>query len=393
VHELSADMGMHLLTKRKKVRIILLLGALPVTIKMHEADGIYLKRPRLKAEPVAELTLEDIARRAGVSRSTVSRVINRQPNVRKAVRERVLRVIEETGFHPNAAARTLASQRSFMIGLVLPKGVGAFFSDPYFPMLTQGIAQGCNQHDYTLGLFMLDSSEDEDNLFPRISRKGLLDGILVQAGSNGDAFIERLVRSDIPSVNLGRPLNPLGVNYIDVENREGARQAVAHLIALGKTRIAMLSGPEMSTVSLDRKSGYLDALMASPLAVDEGLIRSSEFTEAGGYFSMQTLLEAGPDAVFAASDALAYGAIRAIREQGLRVPADIAVVGFDDLPVPALSVPEIRLTTVHQPVLEFGVKAVELLIDRIEHGNAPARQVVIETQLVIRDTCGTKRNY
>ena len=367
------------LTKAKIVRIIKILGALPVScLTMH------------KVRLVADLTLEDIAKKAGVSRSTVSRVVNRQPDVRDSVRERVLAVIEETGFHPNAAARTLASQRSFTIGLVLPKGVGAFFSDPYFPILTQGIAQGCNQNDFTLGLFILDSSEDEDRTFPRISRKGLLDGILVQAGSNGDGLIERLVRADIPCVILGRPMNPVDVNYIDVENRKAAKQAVDHLLSLGKKRIAILLGPVLSTVSMDRKSGYLDAISASGIPLDESLMISTEFSETGGYLSMKQLLAQQPDAVFAASDALAYGAIRAIREEGLRVPEDIAVVGFDDLPVSPHTTKEIHLTTIHQPVLEFGIKAVELLIDRIENGCVPAKQVVVETQLVVRDTCGSR---
>ena len=339
---------------------------------------------------MADLTLEDIAKKAGVSRSTVSRVINRQPDVRETVRQRVLAVIEETGFHPNAAARTLASQRSFTIGLVLPKGVGAFFSDPYFPLLTQGIAQSCNQNDFTLGLFILDSIEDEDRTFPRISRKGLLDGILVQAGSNGDTLIERLVKADIPSVILGRPMNPQGVNYIDVENRKAARQAMDHILSLGRTRIATILGPELSTVSMDRKSGYLDAISASGVALDEHLMISTEFSETGGYLSMKKLFAQHPDALFAASDALAYGAMRAIREQGLRVPEDIAVVGFDDLPVSPHTTQEIQLTTIHQPVLEFGIKAVELLIDRIENGCIPAKQVIVETDLVIRDTCGSK---
>jgi LacI family transcriptional regulator len=340
-------------------------------------------------KPVADLTLEDIAKKAGVSRSTVSRVVNRQPDVSESVRLRVLAVIEETGFHPNAAARTLASQRSFMIGLVLPKGVGAFFSDPYFPLLTQGIAQGCNQNDFTLGLFILDSIEDEDRTFPRISRKGLLDGILVQAGSNGDTLIERLVKADIPSVILGRPMNPQGVNYIDVENRKAAKQAVDHILSLGRTRIAILLGPELSTVSMDRKSGYLDAILASGISLDESLMIHTEFSETGGYLSMKNLFMHHPDAVFACSDALAYGAIRAIREQGLRVPQDVVVVGFDDLPVSPHTTQEIHLTTIHQPVLEFGIKAVELLIDRIENGCMPARQVIVGTQLVIRDTCGS----
>jgi LacI family transcriptional regulator len=144
---------------------------------------------------VPNLTLEDIARKAGVSRSTVSRVVNDQPNVRDEVRQRVWEVINRTGYHPNAAARTLASHRSWMIGLVLPRSVSSFFTDPYFPHLTKGIAQACNQYDYTLALFLVDSKEDEDKIYPRVSRRDLLDGILVQSGQIGDHLIDRLANS------------------------------------------------------------------------------------------------------------------------------------------------------------------------------------------------------
>jgi LacI family transcriptional regulator len=156
---------------------------------------------------MANLTLEDIAKRAGVSRSTVSRVVNGQQYVRQDVRERVLKVIQETGFHPNVAARALASQRSWMIGLVLPRSVSSFFADPYFPRLTQGIARACNHHNYTLGLFLVSTSEDEDKIFPRVSRKGFLDGILVQSGEMNDQLNEQLINLAIPLVIVGRPFH------------------------------------------------------------------------------------------------------------------------------------------------------------------------------------------
>ena len=145
-----------------------------------------------------DLTLEDIAKEAGVSRSTVSRVVNGHPNVSEKVRKRVLKVIQNKDFHPNHAARSLASQRTSMIGLVLPHSVSAFFTDPYFPHLTQGIAYGCNNHDLTLALFLIGNREDEEKIYPRISRRGLLDGILIQSGAIGDQLIERISRSNMP---------------------------------------------------------------------------------------------------------------------------------------------------------------------------------------------------
>lgn len=334
-----------------------------------------------------DLTLEDIAKQAGVSRSTVSRVVNGYPNVREDVRKRVLEVIQNTGYHPNAAARTLASQRSWTLGLVLPHSVSFFFTDPYYPHLTKGIAQACNQYNYTLALFLVGTKEDEEKIFPRVARKGLLDGVLVQAGHHGDQqIIGLLVDSKMPLVVAGRPFRSDNVSYIDIDNVNAAHNAVRHLIQIGYRRIGTIAGPAHSTVGLDRKEGYLKALKERGRDVDEALIVEGDFTEAGGYYAMQKLLSAKPDAVFAASDIMAIGAMRAAREAGLSIPKDVAFVGFDDLPIATLS--DIQLTTVRQPVVQFGHKSVELLLDLIENGLHPPRRIIMDTELIIRDSCG-----
>jgi LacI family transcriptional regulator len=336
-----------------------------------------------------DLTLEDVAQQAGVSRSTVSRVVNDQPNVRESVRKRVLEVIRDTGYHPNAAARTLASQRSWMIGLVLPRGVSSFFTDPYFPRLTQGIAQACNHHNYTLALFLVSSKEDEEKIFPRVSRKGLLDGILVQSGQPDEQLIDRLVKAGIPLVIAGRPFHTNNISYIDVDNIDAADNAVSHLVRLGYKRIGTIAGPVTSTVGLDRKEGYRKALIERGREVDEALIVEADFTEAGGYYAMRQLLTARPDAVFTASDIMAIGAMRAVREAGLNIPGEVAFVGFDDLPLATLSNPQ--LTTIRQPIVQFGSKALEILIDLIENGIQPPRRVILPTELIIRESCGALR--
>lgn len=346
--------------------------------------------PIMRNEDLPELTLEDIAKQAGVSRSTVSRVVNEHPNVRADVRKRVMQVIQNTGYHPNAAARTLASQRSWTIGLVLPHSVSFFFTDPYYPHLTKGIAQACNQHNYTLALFLVGTKEDEEKISPRITRTGLLDGVLIQVGHHGDQqIISRLIDSKMPLVVAGRPFRTDNVSYIDIDNVNAARSAVSHLIRLGYQHIATITGPTNSTVGIDRRDGYLKALVERGRDVDEGLIAEGDFTEAGGYYAMQRLLPRKPEAVFAASDIMAIGAIRAAREAGLRIPDDVAFVGFDDLPIATLS--DIQLTTVRQPVVQFGVKAVELLIDQIENGIQPPRHIILDTELVIRESCGAIR--
>ena len=335
---------------------------------------------------MTNLTLEDIAKLAGVSRSTVSRVVNDHPNVRNNVRERVRDIIESKGYQPNAAARTLASQRSWTIGMILPHSVSFFFTDPFYPHLTKGIAQGCNQNDYTLAFFLVQSREDEDCIFPRISRKGMLDGVIIQSGHHGDqGIIGKLIDAKIPLVVIGRPFRSDNVSYIDIDNINAAYGAVTHLIRRGYKRIGTITGPIESTVGIDRKQGYKKALQDRGLAVDESLVVEGDFTEASGYYAMQQLLPRGPDAIFAAADIMAIGAMRAVREAGLTIPDDVAFIGFDDLPIATMS--EIQLTTVRQPVDELGTKAVELLLDLIENDPHPPSHLILGTELVIRDSC------
>jgi LacI family transcriptional regulator len=336
------------------------------------------------------LTLEDIARETGVSRSTVSRVINNQPNVSEDVRKKVQDAIQRTGFHPHAAARALASQHTSNIGLILPQTVSFFFTDPFYPHLTKGIAQACNQHDYTLAFFLVGSKEDEERIFPRVCRQGMLDGVLVQSGQHGDQeIIGRLVDAGMPFVVLGRPFRHDNVTYIDIDNINASYHATSHLIRQGRTRIGTISGPLQSTVGIDRLEGYRKALLDRGIAIDEKLIIEGDFSEEGGYYAMKQLLAAKPDAVFAASDVMAFGAIRAAREAGLHVPKDIAFVGFDDLPMASLS--NIQLTTIRQPVVQFGAQAVETLIDQIENGNTSPHRIIMDTELIIRESCGA--NY
>lgn len=332
------------------------------------------------------LTLEDIAKLAGVSRSTVSRVINDHPSVSENVRGRVRTVISQTGFHPNMAARSLASSRSYILGLVIPRSVHTFFTDPYFPRLTEGIAQACNNHGFTLSLFLFHTEEDEHKLFPRLCRRGLVDGTIIQSTNVADDMYEQLGKGEVPFVVAGRPPRAESYSYVDVDNVNGAYNATRHLALLGKKRIAHIAAPLNTTTGLDRMEGYQKALDESNLLFDPALVLDCDFTESSGYYSTQKLLHQRPDAIFAASDTIALGALRAIREAGLRVPRDIAIVGYDDLPPARQASP--NLTTIRQPIRRLGVKLVETLLDIIENGALPPRRVIFGTELIIRDSCG-----
>jgi LacI family transcriptional regulator len=340
--------------------------------------------------PTEKLTIRHIAKLAGVSRSSVSRVLNNHPNVSLETREQVQKVITETGYQPDPVARSLSSRRSCIIGLVVPLAVRSLFDDPFFPRLIQGISQGCNSHDYTLSLFLFHSQEEEEKLSHGLSRNQLLDGVIVTATRTGDALIPRLLESQVPVVVQGRHEDPR-VSYVDADNLTGAATAVTHLLRLGYQRIATVTGPLDSTAAQDRQQGCLDALRDRGQPVDEALIVSGDFTQAGGYEAMQRLLPSRPDAVFVASDTMAMGALQAIRRAGLIVPDDIAVVGFDDLPQATMVDPP--LTTVRQPIQRMGVLAAEMLIDGLQHEAEPPRRIVMPTELVVRGSCGASRVY
>lgn len=333
-----------------------------------------------------KLTIRQIAKLAAVSRSTVSRVLNDHHNVSPETRERVLQIVAETGFYPDPVARSLSSRRAGIIGLVIPLAVQSLFEDPFFPRLMQGISQGCNIQDYILSLFLLHTPEEEAKLYPRISRRQFLDGVIVTATRNGDPLIPQLLTNRVPFVLHGRHEDPQ-VSFVDVDNVAGAYTAVTHLVRLGRRRIALITGPSGSLAAEDRKRGYLNALLERWVPVNEGLIVHGDFTATSSYQAMQRLLPYEPDAVFVASDSMALGAMRALREAGKRVPDEVALVGFDDLPQAATSDPP--LTTIRQPIQRTGLLAVEMLIDILENGADPPRRVILPTELVIRASCGS----
>lgn len=330
---------------------------------------------------MSPLTLEDIARMSGVSRSTVSRVINGDPNVNEKTRERVNQVINRINFQPNLAARGLAVGRTGVLGMVIPVGVASIFSDPYFPILIQGVAATCNTADYSLMLWM-GEPEYERKTITKILYNGLVDGVIVSSMLLDDPLIERLSEANRPFITIGRHPTNERIHYVDVDNRIGAFQAVSYLLRTGRRRVGVINGPQNMIAGQDRYQGYQDALHDRGIPLNPEFITHGDFTEISGYVGMQRLLLARVDAVFAASDAMALGAMRAIKEAELLIPDDIAVVGFDDIPQAAITIPP--LTTVRQPIQRSGSIAAEILIDLIERADPQPRRVILPTQLVIR---------
>lgn len=336
-----------------------------------------------------KLTLEKIGELAGVSRATVSRVINNHPNIRQEVRQRVLEVIAETGYQPNQAARSLASNRTGLLGLVIPRDIQELFTDLYYPRLIQGVSQACNESGNTLALFIFHTEEEEQQIAAQIMRQGFLDGVIIAGLHFGDP-LNRLVLSPKPVLMIGEPLEYPQASFVDADNQMGAYTAVAHLISLGHRRIATITGRLDMAAGQQRRYGYLDALEDHNLPIDEQLIAAGEFEQGKAYQATLQLLAHAPDAIFAASDSMALGVLRALADAGVRVPDDVAVVGYDDLApmetaVPLFSPP---LTTVRQPILRMGMQAVETLLEIIKEPQTPPRRIILPTELIIRQSCG-----
>ncbi len=330
-------------------------------------------------------TLEDIARLAGVSRSTVSRVVNNHPSVRPEVRQRVWQVIREVGYQPHAAARNLATRRSDIIGLVIPEAVSTLFTDPFFSLLIRGITDACYEQGYHLMLALFSTPAQEEDLYNRLLRSHYLDGVILASTRLDDPLIERLVGDRVPFVSVGRHPHPQ-VSYVDVDNVAGARMAVDHLIRQGHTRVGTITGPLNMAAGQDRLEGYKQSLAAHHIPLDDRLIVEGDFTENGGLAGMNRLLalEPPPTAVFVASDTMAMGALRAVRQAGLRVPEDVAIIGFDDVPQATYLDPP--LTTVRQPIQRLGEIAVRVLVDVIAQGPEIPQRVVLMPELVVRST-------
>jgi LacI family transcriptional regulator len=309
-------------------------------------------------------------------------VVNGNERVRDETRKKVQAVIDEVNFQPNIAARSLAAGRTGIIGLVIPAGVSALFKDPYFPQLIQGITAACNKNEHSMMLWV-----DEPTYHLRTIRQvlysGLLDGVIISSMLIDDPIIKSLYQRKMPFVLIGRHPD-LDVNYLDVDNKAGAFKATSFLIESGYDRIATITGPKNMIAGYDRYRGYCRALNEHGFIVDELLIAEGDFTEESGYRGMKKLLPHSPDAVFAANDSMAMGALRAIHEADLLVPKDVAVVGFDDAPVASHANPP--LTTMRQSPYEMGYKAVNLLIDVIKHPSQPTKNVVLESELIIRES-------
>jgi DNA-binding LacI/PurR family transcriptional regulator len=330
-------------------------------------------------------TLEEVAALAGVSRATVSRVVNGSPRVSPAARDKVERAVAELGYVPNRAARSLVTKRADSVALVVSESETRFFSDPWFAVVARSVAVALSDTDMQLVLVVAQSDEQaaQRARLERFLLAGRVDGVVLVSLHGRDPLPRQLVAAGVPTVLVGRPVDDIEVAYVDADNAGGATAAVRHLLERGRTRIATVAGPQDMSAGRDRLAGYQSALRAAGLPVRPSLVAAADFSEEGGAEAMRALLAREPDldAVFAASDLMATGALRALRAAGRLVPDDVAVVGFDDLPASQHTDPP--LTTVRQALEDMGREAIRLLLATIA-AQSPDPVVVLPTELVVR---------
>ncbi|TDD46625.1 LacI family transcriptional regulator [Kribbella antibiotica] len=333
-------------------------------------DGHRGKRP----------TITDIATAAGVSRGTVSRVLNNERWVSESARDAVERAIAETGYRPSSTARSLRGRRSHRVAFLINEGVDRLFADPNFAVLLQGISDALRERGSSIVLLMAGNQAERDHAVEFVE-DGAVDGLFVISWHQDPEVVARIERTGIPLVSAGEPPSAAEVSWVSADDKEGAALATRYLLSLGRRRIVTIAGPDRGPSGDQRLAGYTEALSGE---VDPRWIEVGDYSQASGAEAMLALLDRVPDldAVFAANDVMAAGAIEALRQAGRRVPEDVAVVGFDDSTAATSVVPAI--TTMRQHFDVICKTAVELLTERID--GSPPRHVVVPTELVIRES-------
>ncbi|MFD4661423.1 LacI family DNA-binding transcriptional regulator [Kitasatospora sp. NPDC058444] len=327
-------------------------------------------------------TLEEVAARAGVGRGTVSRVINGSSRVSEQAKEAVGRAIAELGYVPNRAARALAGSRTDAVALVVPE-TEARLAEPYFLDIIRGVSAELATADMQL-LLTLIRTEQERQRFEQYLAAQRVDGVLLVSVHRDDPLPDQVRALGLPAVLNGRRSPQEPVAYVDSDNVGAGRSAVAHLAGRGRSRIATITGPLDMDAAQGRLAGYRQGLAAAGLPVDERLVATGDFTEDGGRRAMRELLArcSDLDAVFAASDLMAVGALAVLRAAGLDVPGDVALVGVDDSPVARHLDPP--LTSVRQPIEEMGRTMAGLLLRQIAGEDVEPSHLVLPTELVVR---------
>ncbi len=328
-------------------------------------------------------TIKDVARHAGVSITTVSRILNNQPYVAEELRQRVLKSIDELGYRPSRVAQRLRATDSNLVGVIFSD-----IANPFYIESLRGIEQVLSKHDMSVLIGNADSDQKREESFIHLMQMEGVAGLIIAPTKEESAVLAQASSLGLPVVVIDRRMNNMQVDTVLADNFKGSLLAIQHFVTLGHRRIGVVSGPLHLTSGRERYTGYLQAMSDAGLAVEPGLTRFGDYRQASGYTLTRELLEAPnpPSALFVANNQMTIGALNAIHEMGWNIPNDIAVIGFDDLSwAVSLNPP---LTTVAQPTFQIGLQAAELFMVRIADPDRPPRTIVLETRLIVRESCG-----
>ena len=323
--------------------------------------------------------MRDVAERAGVSVTTVSHVVNETRPVSDELRQRVLTTMDELGYQPNRLARSLRLQETHTIGMIVPDS-----ANPFFAEVARGIEDTSFEQSYNVILCNSDGNLDKELLYTNVLVEKQVDGILFVAAGVSTEHIRALQTRRMPLVLVDRDIPGVAVDSVLTDNARGGWQAIHYLIELGHRRIGCITGPSDVTPSAERVTGYRQTLREAGIAVDENLVVKGDFQYQSGFRATQQLLGMNdpPTAIFACNDLMAVGAISAVIESGRKVPADLSVIGFDDVPLASFTNPP--LTTIAQPKYEMGALATTMLLERVQDRDMPPRRKLLDTSLFVR---------
>lgn len=328
-----------------------------------------------------KVTIKDIAKKADVSVTTVSRVLNNKPDVGDDTRAKILKIIDELNYNPNSVARGLVMQKTHTIGLIIPD-----ISNPFFPQVARAVEDKAQKLGYSVIFFNTDNNLEREKKAVELFQSKQVDGLIVSLSLGNESVLKTLKAADYPVVQIDRSVSDRLYPLVSIDNQSSAYQLVEYLIKKGHRKIAHISGDLNTTTAQTRLKGYKKALKDNKLVLNDDYIISGDYSQQSGLKAMGKLLDLAerPTAVFAANDLSAAGAYKAIFAAGLKIPQDIAVAGHDDIDIASLLRPE--LTTMKQPKYDLGEKALTVLMEMIENNKFDLKDQILETNLIIRES-------
>ncbi|WP_416828721.1 LacI family DNA-binding transcriptional regulator [Ectobacillus polymachus] len=334
------------------------------------------------------ITIKDVAKKANVAPSTVSRVIANSPRISEKTKRRVRKIMDELGYHPNMNARSLANQMTQALGLVMPSSASKAFLNPFFPEVIRGISSFSHVKDYSLYMSTGDTEEEIFEGVARMVQGKRVDGIIVLYSRTNDKVVQYLHEQQFPFVLIGKPSHAMeSITYIDNDNYLAGREVTEYLLSLGHKRIAFIGGSPDLMVTKERLAGYKEALKLANIALPDEYVCFMEFLREGGQLAVEHLMsyEEAPTAIVVTDDLMALGVLSTLSEKGYHVPDEVSVVSFNNVVFAEIAYPP--LTSVDVKIYQLGYEAAKNLIERIETPNFSPKSIIVPYKLIVRQTC------